>query len=132
MTIKPSCIILIDDNPADYYLHKRVIAEAGCARRVVTFEWAEEALQQLRARRIVPDLIFLDVNMPGMDGWEFLDECVKLDGGLQKAVVIVMLTTSLNPADEEKAKEKGLVVSFLSKPLTVPMCLGIVGKHFGG
>lgn len=125
------CIVLIDDNEGDNYVHRRAITEAQCARRVVCFEMAEDALEQIKMGTIAPDLIFLDINMPGMDGWEFLDEYGRLPNTItNRAVVVVMLTTSLNPRDREKAESMTSLADFYNKPLTASICKEIIRKHF--
>lgn len=131
MSKELSCVALIDDDEGDNYLHELVIAEAGCAERVVAFEKADEALRQLAAGRVVPDLIFLDINMPGMDGWEFLHAYEDLPETTRQAIVIMMLTTSLNPSDREKAAREPALAGFCNKPLTVERCQEVLQEHFG-
>ena len=78
----------------------------------------------------LPDVIFLDINMPRMNGWEFLEEYNKLEKDLQVKVVVVMLTTSEDPSDKAKALKIGATTTFKTKPLTDEMLDGIIAKYF--
>jgi CheY-like chemotaxis protein len=95
---------------------------------------AKEALDYLVSRNENktprPDLIFLDINMPGMNGWEFLHEYNKLDKQLQSRAIVIMLTTSENPDDQMKAKGINVVSDFKTKPLTVEMLEEVIDKYF--
>ncbi|MDP2388157.1 MAG: response regulator [Bacteroidota bacterium] len=128
------CIMLVDDNPDDNFFHERVIRKNQVANCIISKESAKEALAYLKsetkndAEQI--DIIFLDINMPGMNGWEFLDEYNKLDRALQSEVVIVMLTTSDNPDDRLKATKWNFVSDFKTKPLTKQMLDDILERYF--
>ncbi|WP_223654442.1 response regulator [Hymenobacter psoromatis] len=74
-----------------------------------------QLLADVKAVDKIPDLILLDLNMPVMDGWEFLDAFMKLP--LTKQVCVFVLTSSIHPDDREKAKHYGMVKGFFSKPL---------------
>ncbi|MBM9577239.1 response regulator [Leptospira sp. 201903070] len=134
MNKKVSCILLIDDNNSDNYFHERVIRKGNFADQVVAKQSGESALDYLRGRSTSsdprPDLIFLDINMPGMNGWEFLKEYDLLPEELQGKMVVVMLTTSDNPDDRAKAKEFGILSDFKTKPLTETMLQEILNSHF--
>jgi CheY-like chemotaxis protein len=65
----------------------------------------------------LPDLIFLDINMPIMNGFDFLNEYQNLSETIQKHCIIMMLTTSLNEDDRKRAIENKFVYSFMNKPL---------------
>lgn len=129
---KLKCIMLIDDNPDDNFYHERVIKKSNAAETVISETSAIEALEYLRSKndnnRPQPDLIFLDINMPGMNGWEFLDEYQKLDKELQGHVIVIMLTTSENPDDRIRAIK--VVPDFRTKPVTTEMLEEIIGKYF--
>jgi CheY-like chemotaxis protein len=72
----------------------------------------------------------LDINMPGMNGWEFLKEYNQLENKLQSKVIVIMLTTSDNPDDESKAKTWDFVSDYITKPLTKEKMEVIVNKYF--
>lgn len=129
--------MLIDDNPHDNFFHSRVIEGCNAANTIIVKEMAEDALHYLKSLEhnpgTKPDIIFLDINMPGMNGWEFLDEYKKLDKSLQSDMLVMMLTTSNNPQDDELAQKHGITMGFRTKPLTEEMLekvlLKCVGNH---
>ena len=125
-----NCILLIDDNEDDNFFHKRVIMKSGLVSNVVEKKSGEEALEYLKMRADHPEIIFLDINMPGMSGWEFLEEYQKLPKLDQSKIVIVMLTTSTNPDDREKAGKLKKIAKYKTKPLTVPILEGIIKSYF--
>jgi CheY-like chemotaxis protein len=128
MKKKLGSILLIDDNQADNIYHRIVIDEAGAADKVEIASGAEEALQYLKAN--APELIFLDINMPKMNGWDFLQEYRKLQPAQTNKPVIIVLTTSESPADLQKAQEFREVSDFRVKPLSVEMLEGIIEEYF--
>ncbi|AOP33751.1 hypothetical protein A0128_07785 [Leptospira tipperaryensis] len=135
MNKKVNCILLVDDNQSDNFVHERVIRKGNFADQVISKQSGENALKYLRGRVASPedprpDLIFLDINMPGMNGWEFLEEYDALPKELQGKIVIVMLTTSDNPDDRAKAKEFGILSDFKTKPLTEAMLNDIFEVYF--
>ncbi|MCI4650166.1 response regulator [Phaeodactylibacter sp.] len=132
MTQKLNKILLVDDNEADNYLHKLIISEAEVAESVVDQPDGKAALEYLEkgADQLPPDLIFLDINMPRMNGWEFLEAYAQLPDELQSAVVIVMLTTSVFSKDRERAERLPNFSGFLNKPLTEEDLLKVIQQHF--
>jgi CheY-like chemotaxis protein len=126
--------MLIDDNRDDNFFHERVIKKNNAAEFVIALQSAKEALDYLIFRTENktprPDLIFLDINMPGMNGWEFLHEYNRLDKQLQSKAVVIMLTTSENPDDQIKANGINVVSDFKTKPLTVEILEEVIGKYF--
>lgn len=139
MKKKLNCVLLVDDNESDNFIHKRVIQKAGIANQIEVALNGKEALEFLTAKSASgnpassytqPELIFLDINMPVMDGWEFLHEYQKLDVSQKGKIVFIMLTTSLNPADKIKAEKMLKNGCFQYKPLTLEMIDEIIQKHF--
>lgn len=126
--------MLIDDNKDDNFFHERVIKKNNSADVVVTKQSGMAALEYLKNKENNesphPDMIFLDINMPGLNGWEFLAEYDKLDKELQSKIVIVMLTTSENPDDKEKALALNVLADFRIKPISKNMLNEIIEKYF--
>lgn len=128
------CILLIDDDPDDNFLHKIVIEESGLCDLVRIAESGKQALRYLQANDdpdyVRPDILILDINMPGMNGFEFLAEYQKIDIHLKSRLVVLMLTTSLNPNDTEQARQWSDVKAYRTKPLTNGMIQEIVNTYF--
>ena len=126
--------MLVDDNPDDNFYHERVIRKSNAAEHVVAKQTAMEALDYLQSDKINkdlhPDLIFLDINMPGMNGWEFLETYNKMEAKYKSRAVVIMLTTSDNPDDKMKAKALNLASDFKTKPLSEEMLAEIMDKYF--
>ena len=130
MHLKLNCVLLIDDNDDDNFYHQIILRESAITDHVHVAENGFEALRFLQSAQIMPELIFLDINMPRMNGWEFLERYRNLDIEEKEKVVIIMLTTSLNPADATKAKLIPEISSFQPKPLTHEMILQISERFF--
>jgi len=131
MNNKLHCIMLIDDNADDNFFHAREIKKTHLDTIVVTKDSGTKALEYLKAKTEPhSDLIFLDINMPGMNGWEFLKEYNKLDKALQSRAIIIMLTTSDNPDDVAKANTNSFVSDYITKPLTKEIMEDIIKKYF--
>lgn len=134
MKEKLNCILLIDDDEPTNFINELVIKKAACTQKIVVKQGAREALEYLMSKEDGehprPDLIFLDINMPAMNGWDFLEEYRKLDELQKGKIVIVMLTTSLNPDDEEKARKIKEINDFKSKPLTKEILQEILLRYY--
>ncbi len=114
MIEKMDKVLLVEDDETANFLSKIVLEKAGL--KDINVVWnGKEACEYLQKR--CPDIIFLDIKMPVMDGWEFLDE--KYNRGLCRKVKVAMLSSSIRLEDKEKAKDYDCVVTYLEKPLTV-------------
>lgn len=131
---KLSCILLIDDDSPTNFYNKIIIEQTNCTEHIEICTSAEDGLAFLKSKfkdglPPQPELIFLDINMPGMDGWEFLEEYDQLPEPHKGKVVVVMLTTSVNPDDERRALERG-IKSFTQKPLKPEIITKLLEQHF--
>jgi CheY-like chemotaxis protein len=130
MKHKLNTILLIDDDHATNVYNRTIIAQADVADHIHICDSGPKALAFLKSSdHSQPAIIFLDVNMPGMDGWEFLENYHRLHPDQQAKVIVIMLTTSLDPNDEVKAKSMG-TSGFIRKPLTVDMVRELVERNF--
>jgi CheY-like chemotaxis protein len=129
-----ACIMLVDDNTDDNFFHEWEIKQGYPAVTVVAKQTGMDGLEYLKSKKdksdLHPDLIFLDINMPGMNGWEFLAAYNKLEEKYKSQAVVVMLTTSENPDDKAKAKAMNSASDFKTKPLNQEMLKEIMEKYF--
>lgn len=134
MEKKLNCVLLVDDDEATNFIHKMIINDHGSCENVVFRTNGEEALDYLnnddKESMPIPDIIFLDINMPRMNGWEFLEKYKDLQEDQRAKIVVIMLTTSLNKYDEEKAEGIEFVAEFRNKPLRTNVLDEIIEKYF--
>lgn len=122
-------LMLIDDERMDQMMYRRVLSRSNLVDEVIGCATAMDALEKLRDPDFVPpDVILLDINMPKMSGFDFLDAATAEFGPDFTAAIVIMLTTSLDPKDIERAKSYSVVKDFVSKPLT-DEALGTI-SHF--
>ena len=114
--------LLIDDNSADNRYNQIILEEMDIVDSIQVAESGFEALKMLDDNDTPqPELILLDINMPKMNGWEFLEAYKNLHTDEHKKQMVVVLTTSLNPEDRKKASENLGICEFNIKPLTQEM-----------
>jgi CheY-like chemotaxis protein len=121
-------ILCVDDDPITLMLCKMVIAKSSFATEIITAQNGEEALNYFDDLKLnnlgaeikkYPSLVFLDLNMPVMDGWEFLDHFSKEEyTSAFKNTKVIVLSSTIDPNDIEKSKTYPMVLDFLSKPIT--------------
>ena len=118
-------IMLIDDNEIDNLINQKIIESSNISKHIFTHTSGKSAIEFLKnmekldvAESVLPDVIFLDIDMPLMDGFQFLDEFEKLTNIAKKKCKIVMLTSSINPQDFNRSKKYENVKLYLNKPLS--------------
>lgn len=132
-----NCILLVDDDESDNFFHTLTIKESECCHQIKVATDGRFALDYMlsainpdnKQEYPRPDIIFLDINMPRMDGFDFLDEYILLDEKQISGIIIIMLTTSMNPYDMEKAMKYKVVKDYRNKPLTTEMLQEITEKY---
>lgn len=127
------CVLLIDDDPDDNFLHQLVITRSGLCNQVRVAESGLDALQYItnpdQPDYLRPDVILLDLKMPGMNGFEFLEAYHCLPAALKSRVMVVMLTAPLNTADQQR-EQLAEVNLYEAKPLTEAGLQSIVDQYF--
>ena len=133
---KLAAILLVDDDPTTNYLNQLLLEELAVADQVLTAENGAEALDILThtlrpdvTPPVGPVLVLLDLNMPVMNGVEFLEAYQQLPPAQQQAVVVVMLTTSLHPRDLARLHELP-IAGLVNKPLSEEKINAILQEHF--
>jgi CheY-like chemotaxis protein len=110
--------LLIDDNYIDNFVTRRILENGSFAEQVIVSQSATEAINSLQSGEVKPDVIFLDIRMPMMGGFEFLQEFDKLEIDGKKDIKIFMLSSSLDPTDLKKSINNKYITQFIHKPLT--------------
>jgi len=120
---KINTIAIIDDDDIYKYTAKKTILETEFVNNIITFSDGQEAieffLEKQGAPDELPDIIFLDINMPILDGWQFLEEYAPLKNKIQKEIQIYVTSSSTNPDDLIQAKNITAVSDYIIKPLSI-------------
>lgn len=120
-------VMLIDDNEIDNLINQKMIEATNISEKIYMHSGAKSAIEFLKNlekvtddfdNKILPEVIFLDIDMPLMDGFQFLDQFSDLSESTKNYCKIVMLTSSINPQDVNKAEGYDFVKEYLNKPLT--------------
>jgi len=108
---------MVDDGAAEHFLARAVVSHSGLNVELISVYDGQEAIETLSSMEAKPDLILLDINMPRMDGHEFLEAYAKTNASVPP--VVAMLTSSNSPKDRERAVAHSCVIDYLVKPITV-------------
>ncbi len=123
-------ICVIDDDAIYQLIIGKVIERTAEFDAVCYYNDALEAIEEFKdPNTILPELILLDINMPQMDGWQFLDQLILQRPNFVNETVIYVVTSSIALSDREKALSYKEVAGFLSKPLSVEKLKEIAIKH---
>jgi two-component system chemotaxis response regulator CheY len=122
--------ILIDDELVSNFICRKVITKAYSDAEVQEFTSANNALEFIRSAfeepKKNPAIVLLDINMPFVSGWDFLEAFAGLDNGIKNNLRIFMLSSSLDPADKKRAVANPYVVDYIEKPLTPEIVLNVI------
>jgi CheY-like chemotaxis protein len=124
---------LVDDDELSNYVNERIIKTQQFACTVEIFTDASEALGALdlasrQPELVLPDVIFLDMEMPGLDGWDFMEAFKQLPDIVKEKCRLYMLSSSIHEADAQRAKQYKYLRDFISKPLT-PEGLRVISNN---
>ena len=115
-------VCLIDDDNIYQFTARKILESTGMAKQIQSFYNGKEAISYLKAEgklhpEALPDVIFLDINMPVMNGWEFLEEYNNVSSNLPKQIVVYMVSSSIDDNDIRKSKEYKSVSDYIVKPV---------------
>lgn len=114
-------LVVIDDNPTDHYIMQRLLHNNyNCEQATYTFDGqlVLDYLNENKNTDTLPDVIFLDLDMPQLTGWEFLDELESFNNEAKKNVQVHIMSSSIRSADVFHSKKYACVNSFMTKPLS--------------
>jgi CheY-like chemotaxis protein len=125
-------LVLVDDDEIIAYVTKRIIADTNLVNLIKVFPNGKEAINYLRENSanpdMLPEILFLDLFMPIMDGWHFLDEFTKIKHEINKQIDIYIITSSISQEDIDRAKKINEVSDYIIKPITRKNFLEIIQK----
>lgn len=123
-------VLLIDDDKAVNFFNERVVVGHSEFEHIKTVQSGKDGLlfldQVLSGEEVKPDIIFLDINMPAMNGWEFLDHYEQLNADFRSAIQVIILSSSSNPEHVKKSIVNYKVRDFINKPLSFNILDGVL------
>ena len=119
---KLKTLAIVDDDAIFVFLTKKVIEQTNLVDHIKIFDNGLDAINYLKENKdnvdMLPEIILLDLSMPVMDGWQFLDEYILLQPKISKPIKIDIVTSSISPEDVAKARSISVVSEFIIKPVT--------------
>lgn len=116
-------VCIVDDDEIYQFTAKRTLAMTDLASKILMFNDGEEAIEYLTINMHneaeLPDIIFLDLNMPVMDGWDFIEEYITLKPKLDKNIILYVVSSSVYDEDIRKAKAISEVSDYIVKPISI-------------
>ena len=123
MVKKLPIIGIIDDDTIYHFILTSIINKYKLAESILSFLDGEKAIQYLTDNKTknkkIPDVFFLDVNMPIMDGWMFIEQYARIKPDITKKILVFMLSSSMNPIDIERAGKISEISNYIIKPLNL-------------
>jgi CheY-like chemotaxis protein len=121
MKKKAITVMIVDDSFAVNFFNKSVLNDSKLCEEIIEARHGQEALdilnERIKLNLSLPDVIFLDINMPVMDGWKFLEKYEELEASLREGISVYILTTSTNPDERFRSKNVTTVKDFFVKPI---------------
>jgi CheY-like chemotaxis protein len=127
---KTTTIAIIDDDKIYHVLTRRIIESSNVADKILEFYDGQEALvymlENQNSPENLPDLIFLDIQMPFVDGWQFLDQYVNLE--MPKPITVYIVSSSISSLDHDKSRQYKVIKNFLIKPFNRDKVLDVLNE----
>lgn len=125
-------IAIIDDDDIYRYTISRTIEKLGIAKKIAAYTSGQDALNAMldyiEKPESLPDIILLDVNMPNMDGFEFMKEYMRFPSEIKNRITVFMISSSINPVDIDRAKNNPEISDYIVKPIGASKLEGIISS----
>jgi CheY-like chemotaxis protein len=135
MEDKNKCIAVVDDDDAFHFITSRAIKSLSGTHNVLQFFSGIEAMKYLTEnadhRENLPDVLLLDLNMPILDGWMFMEEYSKIKNKIAKEISIFIVSSSIDVNDIDRAKKNKNIIDYLMKPISVEKFRELLAMNFG-
>lgn len=123
---------VIDDDPSFTYMMKLYLKGLGKFGQILSYENGQDAIESLTKKvssnKALPEVIFLDLNMPVMDGWEFLEDFLKLPTKVRKGISLYIVSSSIDPRDLERIHAMDNVNGYILKPISAEDLTSVIEK----
>ncbi len=130
--ITKKSIWIVDDDPIYQIIANKIVQRSAMFSEVTTFKNGKEAIdtvhQVLESKNTIPDIILLDINMPVMDGWEFMEELSAVKPKIEKEFSVYIVSSSIAVEDKSKSKKYTDILGYISKPISVDDLILIASK----